>query len=51
MTISATGNIYITNHITYEENPVSNPDAPNMLGIFSSNGKSTWARTRRATWR
>jgi len=38
ITVSATGNITITNHITYEDNPADNPDAQNMLGIFSSGG-------------
>lgn len=38
MTVSATGNIIITNHITYQTNPVTDPNAKNILGIFSSNG-------------
>jgi hypothetical protein len=38
LTISATNNIVITNHITYQTDPTTNPNAKNILGIFSSNG-------------
>jgi hypothetical protein len=38
LTISATNNIIITNHITYQTDPTTHPDADNILGIFSSNG-------------
>ena len=38
MTVSATGDITIGGHITYETDPAENPDAENILGIFSSNG-------------
>ncbi len=38
LTISATQEIYINDHITYEDDPRTNPDAKNILGIFSSTG-------------
>jgi hypothetical protein len=38
VTVSATGNITVSDHITYQDNPVSIPDAENILGIYSSNG-------------
>jgi hypothetical protein len=38
VTVSATGNIYITTHITYQDDPLANPNARNVLGLFSSNG-------------
>ena len=38
MTIAATRTIYIDNHITYQDDPRNNPDAVNVLGIFSGNG-------------
>lgn len=38
ITISATGNIYVQNHITYESDPATYPDAINIFGIFSSEG-------------
>ena len=37
LTVSATGAIYITDHITYEQDPRTYTDAKNILGIFSSN--------------
>jgi Tfp pilus assembly protein PilX len=36
LTVSATGAIYINDHITYETDPRTNADAKNILGIFSS---------------
>ncbi|MBN2083438.1 hypothetical protein JW859_14680 [bacterium] len=38
LTVSATQDIYITDHITYEVSPVDDPDVENILGIFSSGG-------------
>lgn len=38
LTISALDNIVVNDHITYADNPSSNPDATNILGVFSSNG-------------
>ena len=38
VTVSATGDIYIADHITYKDDPIANPDATNILGLFSSNG-------------
>jgi hypothetical protein len=45
ITISATSDITITDHITYEENPAAYPDTSNILGIFSSGGNVLIART------
>jgi hypothetical protein len=38
ITVSATEDIYISDHLTYEVSPVDDPDATNILGIFSSAG-------------
>jgi hypothetical protein len=38
MTVSATGNVIVTNHLTYQTDPRNTPGAKNILGIFSSNG-------------
>ena len=38
ITVSSSGDIFIGGHITYQEDPAVNPDADNILGIFSSNG-------------
>jgi hypothetical protein len=38
LTVSATGNVYIGDHITYQDDPRSVEGAENILGIFSSNG-------------
>ena len=38
LTISATDDIYISDHITYKTDPIAHPDTDNILGIFSSNG-------------
>jgi len=38
ITVSVKDDIYITDHITYEESPLVYPDAENILGVFSSNG-------------
>ena len=38
ITVSATGNIFISSHITYADDPVTNINAKNIFGIFSSGG-------------
>lgn len=38
LTVSATGDINIGGHITYEKNPADFPEADNVLGIFSAGG-------------
>lgn len=38
ITISAIEDIYISDHLTYKTDPIANPNADNILGIFSSNG-------------
>jgi hypothetical protein len=38
LTVSATGNIKINDHITYQEDPRTVPSTKNILGIYSSNG-------------
>ena len=38
LTLSATGNVEIMDHLTYSDDPTSNPDADNIFGVFSSNG-------------
>ncbi|MCB1221560.1 MAG: DUF4900 domain-containing protein [Planctomycetales bacterium] len=38
ITVSATGDIKIGGHITYAVDPADNPDADNILGIFSAGG-------------
>lgn len=38
MTIAADQNIFIDNHIRYQNDPRSNPNAKNLLGIFSGRG-------------
>jgi len=45
ITISATGNIVIKDHITYEEDPATYPDTANIMGIFSSSGNVLIAKT------
>lgn len=38
ITVSATDDIYIADNLTYKTDPIANPNADNVLGIFSSNG-------------
>jgi hypothetical protein len=38
ITVSAIDDIYIADNLTYKTDPVANPNADNILGIFSSNG-------------
>jgi hypothetical protein len=38
ITLSATGDIHMDDHLTYELDPNANPNAKNVLGIFSSGG-------------
>jgi hypothetical protein len=38
MTVAADQNIYIDNHLTYATDPATNPDAANVLGIYSGRG-------------
>jgi hypothetical protein len=38
ITVSATGNIKVKDHITYQEDPRDVPTTKNILGIYSSNG-------------
>jgi hypothetical protein len=38
MTIAADQNVYIDNHIRYQTDPIANPDAINLLGIYSGRG-------------
>ncbi|MCB1215759.1 DUF4900 domain-containing protein [bacterium] len=38
ITVSASEDIYIGGHITYAVDPADNPDADNILGIFSAGG-------------
>jgi hypothetical protein len=45
VTISATGNVFVADHITYEEDPASFPGTDNILGIFSSGGNVMLAKT------
>ncbi|MCS7202179.1 MAG: DUF4900 domain-containing protein [Dictyoglomus sp.] len=38
ITLCARNNITITNHIRYQDNPLTNPNAVNILGILSESG-------------
>jgi hypothetical protein len=38
MTLSANGDIHMDDHLTYQSDPATYPDAKNVLGIFSSGG-------------
>lgn len=45
ITVSATGNIVVGDHLTYETDPTVDPTAENVLGIFSSGGNILLAKT------
>ncbi|MDQ3024297.1 MAG: hypothetical protein M3R04_07960, partial [bacterium] len=45
ITISATSDVYVNDHITYEDNPTTDPNAENILGIFSSGGNVLLSKT------
>ncbi len=45
ITLSATGDVKIYDHITYETDPIANPSAKNILGIFSSGGNIWLGKT------
>jgi hypothetical protein len=38
ITLSVDGDIKINDHLTYQDNPADNPNAKNVLGLFSSGG-------------
>jgi hypothetical protein len=38
ITLSVQGDIHMDDHLTYQQNPNTNPSAKNVLGIFSSGG-------------